>query len=287
LCLFTNMPEFIEKYYSLAELWKNLPALPAARKYLAGGTDLVVADTCGGENSECWVDISDVKELRVVKETRDSVFIGAGLKISELAENRAVKKWIPSLAACAPYYASPTIRNTATLGGNLANASPCADGVCALAAAGAFVLLNFRGKRRKFPVLAILNGPKKIDLKKDELIEGFLVPKWKHRAVFLKMMPRKLFGIAKASLCLCYSGEEGVLKELDMALASVGPVIIRPLKTISLLKGKKLEADLVKKAVELVKTEISPITDLRSEADYRKEIVSVFLERALKEVKSK
>lgn len=281
---FKTMPETIVKFYSLGELWKNLPNLPGSRKYVAGGTDMMPVFNRGAEKTGCWIDISDIRELKAVKENGKEVFIGAGVKISELESNPSVKKHVSSLIRCVPFFASPSLRNMATLGGNLANASPCADGVCALAASRARVLLNLKGRRRILPVLSVLKGPKKTSLKKDEIVEGFLVPKWTHKAVFFKLMPRRLFGISKASLCLCAQVRKGQLADLEIALASVAPVVRSSRKTGSFLKNKELNAGVLKKARELIKTEISPITDIRSEADYRREMTAVFLERALKSV---
>lgn len=275
------MPKLIEKFFSLKDLWKNIDKLPSSRKYLAGGTDIVVAYNLGFNENDCWIDISDIKELKEIKKIGNEIFIGSAVKISELEKSPLVKKYFPALIETIPYYASPSLRNMATLGGNYVNASPSADGICALAATRAKAVLNLKGKKRILPILSILKGPKKIDLKKDELVEGFLIPIWRHKALFFKMMPRKNSGIARASLCMCYEMKGKILNDLNIALGSVGPVIICPQKTISYLKGKNIDEKLITEACQIIKTEISPITDIRSEAEYRREIISVFLKRAL------
>ncbi|NLI10704.1 MAG: hypothetical protein GX447_08135 [Elusimicrobia bacterium] len=275
------MPEIIEKYYSLKELWSSLNKLNKSRKYLAGGTDLTISLSYGEEKTELWIDISDIKELSLIEDRKEFVFIGAGIKVSQLENNPIVKKWVPALAESVKYYASPSIRNTATLGGNYVNASPCADGVLALAASQASVVLNLKNRRRTLPLLSIIKGPKKIDLKKDEIAEGFLVPKIKHEAVFYKMMARKRFGISKAGLCICYRANNKKLEYVSIALSSVAPSIVKAPKTEEFLKNKKIDQNIVKKACEIIKSEISPIDDIRSQAEYRKEIISVFLQRAL------
>lgn len=278
------MPKLIEKYYCLKELWKNLPKLNSSRKYLAGGTDLAIALAYGEDKAEVWIDISELKELSLIEERKDEIFIGAGVKISEFEKNPIIQKWALPLRKCVKYYASPSIRNIATIGGNYANASPCADGVLALAALDARVVLNLKGKRRIAPLLYLLKGPKKIALKKDELVEGFILAKKKREALFFKMMARKRFGISKAGLCLSYLKEKDALKELTISASSVAPFVIRAYKTEAFIKNKPFSQKLLKEACELIKSEISPIDDLRSQSEYRKEIISVFLARALEKI---
>lgn len=274
------MPRYIEKYYTLKDLWKSVKKLPSDRKYLAGGTDLVISLSYGNEKSSVWLDISDIDRLKEIKEEGEYLFIGAAVKISELEKNPLIKKWASALSECVKYYASPSIRNTATLGGNYANASPCADGVLALAALRARVMLNLHNERRVVDMLSIVKGPKKIDLKKDELIEGFIISKEERKSIFMKMMHRKRFGIAKAGLCMCYKLEKGKLRDVSIALSSVAPSIIRAKKTEEYLEGKTpLEAR--SEALESIKEEIKPLTDIRSTSNYRTKIISVFLSRAL------
>ncbi len=274
------MPEYIEKYYTLKDLWKSVKKLPSDRKYLAGGTDLVISLSCGNDKSSVWLDISDIDRLKEIKEDGKNIFIGAAVKISELESNPLIKKWASALSECVKYYASPSIRNTATLGGNYANASPCADGVLALAALRAKVMLNLYDKRRVVDILSIVKGPKKIDLKKDELIEGFIVSKEERKSIFMKMMHRKRFGIAKAGLCMCYKLEKGKLRDVSISLSSVAPSVVRAKKTEEYLEGKN-PSKAQTKACQLIREEISPLTDIRSTSDYRMRIVSVFLSRAL------
>lgn len=278
------MPEIIVKPASLKELWKTLPALGKARRYLAGGTDIVTADNAGAESSECWVDISDLPELGAIKETARSLFIGSGVKLSAVENSPAARRWCPALLAAIPHFASPSLRNMATLGGNAANGSPCADGVCALVAEGAFVHLELNGKKRRLPLKDLFLGPKRTALKKDELIAAFEVPKIKHSGVYLKLGPRAYFGISKAAVAVSLELSGKTVKRASIALGSVAPVPFYAVKTSAWLAGKPLSLEVIAAAAALVKTEVSPITDSRSEADYRREMCGVLLERALKSV---
>ena len=276
------MPEIIVKPANLKELWKMLPGLPADRRYLAGGTDLVTADNAGAEHSECWIDISGLPELTGIKETAGSLFIGSGVKISEIERSAAARKWCPALAAAIPHFASPSLRNMATLGGNAANGSPCADGVCALVAEGAYALLALRGKKRRLPLKDLFLGPKRTALKKDEVILGFEIPKRRRAGAYFKLGPRAYFGISKAAVAVTAEISGGLIKKARVALGSVAPVPLYAARTSAWLLGKKLSAATIAGAADLVKAEASPITDTRSAADYRRDMCGVLLERALK-----
>ncbi len=277
----SKMPEIIVKPSDLKELWEMLPGLPAARRYLAGGTDIVTADNAGAESSECWIDISGLPELAAIKETAGALFIGSGVKISEIENSKAARKWCPALAAAIPHFASPSLRNMATLGGNAANGSPCADGVCALVAEGAYVLLALKGKKRRLPLRELFLGPKRTALKKDELILAFEIPKRPHAGVYLKLGPRAYFGISKAAVALTAELSGGTIKRAVVALGSVAPVPLLAVKTSAWLAGRQLSPQTAAAAAAMVKAEVSPITDTRSEAQYRREMCGVLLERAL------
>ena len=275
------MPEIIVKPSNLRELWKGLSLLPAARRYLAGGTDIVTADNAGAESSECWVDISAVPELGVMKDTANALLIGAGVKISSIETFPAARKWCPVLMSAIPHFASPSLRNMATLGGNAGNGSPCADGMCALLAEGASVRLTLRGKSRRLPLSEFFLGPKKTALRKDEIILGFEIPHRRHSGVYLKLGPRAYFGISKAAVALSAEISDGTIKRAAVALGSVAPVPLLAAKTSAWLSGRELSARTAAAAAALVMSEVSPITDSRSEAGYRREMCGVLLERAL------
>jgi CO/xanthine dehydrogenase FAD-binding subunit len=281
------MPEFILKPATLKELWKKLPSLPSSRKYLAGGTDLVNIMNSGADECTCWLDISSLEELLVIKETGKSIFIGSAVKISEIERSPAARRWAPALIASIPHFASPSLRNMATLGGNAANGSPCADGVCALISEGAAVWLGLGGRKRKIPLTKLFVGPKKTALKKDELILGFEIPKWKHAASYQKLGPRAYFGISKAAVSVCADISTGTARSVAISLASVGPVPLYAGKTSRYLSGRRLDAAVIARAVEMVKTEVSPISDVRSGADYRRQMCGVLLERALRSIAQK
>ncbi|HOI43523.1 MAG TPA: FAD binding domain-containing protein, partial [Elusimicrobiales bacterium] len=186
-----------------------------------------------------------------------------------------------ALALCAPHYASPSLRNMATIGGNAANGSPCADGVCALLSEKAEIVLVLKGAKRKLPLHSFFLAPKRTALRKDELILGFEVPKWRHVSAYEKLGPRSYFGISKVTVCVSTELSGGLVKEAVIACASVAPVPLLARKAAEFLYGRRLDEGAVSEAAVLVQSEASPITDTRSEAAYRKAMVRVLAVRAL------
>lgn len=271
---------FIPK--DLKDLWNRVKSFDGKIKYIAGGTDIV--PNIRLYDVDMLIDITHIKELSDIRLSNDYLYIGAAVRISELEKSNLVKKYASAIYKSIKYYASPSIRNIATLGGNLANASPCADGVLALVAVGAKVILNLHNKRKIIPVENVICGVKKTIIRKGEIIEGFLVPISNKKASFIKIMPRSLFGIAKAGLCITAYVNDGFLYDVRVACSSVAPRVILALNTSSYLEGKKIDSEVIKKAKDIVLCDITPITDHRSTKDYRKTIISVMLERAIKEL---
>ena len=281
------MSEIIFKPCSLEEMWAEMPNLPESRKYMAGGTDVVTVENAGFPSAECWIDISDIPELAIIKEEKDHIFIGAGVKLNELENYPFIKKYCPALIAAVHDFASPSLRNMATLGGNAGNASPCADGVCALVAEQASIVLRKCGEERKMPLKDFFTGPKRTKLAKDELIYGFEVPKKEDlKGTYYKLGPRAFFGISKVAVALSAEMEGNKIRRAYVAIASVAPVPLYAAKTSEYLTGKELTEETIKQAAEIATGEVSPITDARSEADYRRARSGVLLERALREVRS-
>ncbi|MFA6434499.1 MAG: xanthine dehydrogenase family protein subunit M [Elusimicrobiales bacterium] len=276
------MPELILKPLTLKELWRLPPSSGGPVKYLAGGTDLMTGLNAGVDTAPVWVDISGLRELQGIKETKNSVIIGAGVKISELGASPLVRRWLPVLHSAVPHFASPSLRNMATIGGNAATASPCADGVCALCAEGASVWLELKGKKRRLALPDLFRGPKRTSLRKGELITAFEVPRRDHAGAYLKLGPRAYFGISKVSVAAALELDGDKIRSASIALASVAPVPLMAFKTANYLAGRILNEENARTAAALVKTEVSPITDGRSDAAYRREMSGVLLESALK-----
>lgn len=173
------------------------------------------------------------------------------------------------------------MRNMATLGGNCSNASPAADGACALCCEGAEAVMESGGKIRRVPLEKFFISPGKTALRPDELITGFEIKKSEHSGVYMKLSPRKSFSIAKVSVAAAVWMEGNRIIRAGIAMGAVGPVILRALKTEKYLRGKEISGILIEEAAKIIMGECRPVTDHRSNALYRKEMTGILLKRAL------
>ncbi|MCX7641701.1 MAG: FAD binding domain-containing protein [Elusimicrobiales bacterium] len=269
---------------NLSELWKKTKYFKGNICYIAGGTDIVPLLREENKDIDLIVDINNIEEINIIEIRGNFLFIGSAVKISELFKSSYIKRYANGLFKAIEYYASPSIRNIATLGGNLANASPCADGVLALVSCDAKVILNLQNRKRILSIEDVVCGVRKTVLQPNELIEGFLIPLREKKSSFKKIMPRTLFGIAKAGLCMTTYNNDGVFYDVKIACSSVAPKIIVALKTSLYLESKKINLSVIENAKKLILQEISPITDHRSTKQYRLHVISVMLENAINDI---
>lgn len=269
---------------TLKSLWQEIEHLSDNHGYVAGGTDLCAVGNACGSRFDDLIDISDLKELKGVKHEDGLIIMGGGEKIGDLERNEFVKQYLPAFAACFASYASPSLRNMATLGGNIANASPSADAVCALIAEGANIVVENKGKQKTYKLEEIFTGPKQTILKKDDLIVRVEVATSPHKGYYSKLANRELFAISKVNIAVCLWQNGDVAEDIKIALGAVGPTVIRAVKTEHLIKAKKLTPEIIEAAGAMVINEISPIDDVRSTAQYRKAMTGVMLKRILEKM---
>ncbi|HOX22207.1 MAG TPA: xanthine dehydrogenase family protein subunit M [Elusimicrobiales bacterium] len=277
----------IAKPASLKDLYKTLARTPGPRKFLAGGTDLCVSARHGAGVPCNWLDISDIPELQAVKISGKTIQLGSARRLHDLENSPLVQRWLPALHKAMPHFASPPLRQMATLGGNCANASPSADGVCALCAEGAKAVIRHpNGKQTLLPVEKLFTGPKKTILKQDELIVRFEIPKTGHRGSYQKLGARRALAISKIALAATAWLDGNIITDIRIFLGAVGPTVLRACKTEAALRGSALGSEKsLRQAAELIASECSPIDDQRSTARYRRAMSPVLLERALAELR--
>jgi CO/xanthine dehydrogenase FAD-binding subunit len=273
---------------SLDEALRLLADDPGARP-LAGGTDLVVQIRDGRRRLETLVDLGALA-LAGVRPHPEGLEIGACTPMTSIATDASVRAVCPSLADAAALVGAWPIQCRATLGGNLANASPAADTVPPLLVAGARALVASASGRRELPLAGMFLAPGKTALAASELITAVIVPA--PRAArgatvverFVKVGPRREQIIAVVSLAARVRSEDGVITEARVALGSVAATPVRAVSVERRLLGCRLDAALRREACEALQDDISPIDDVRAPAWYRRMVAAVLLDRVLAEV---
>jgi carbon-monoxide dehydrogenase medium subunit len=270
---------------SVAEALDMLAEFGPRAMVMAGGTDVVVALNEGSVHPECIIHLSKLDELRHIKRDDGCFRIGPLTTMNELAESKLVQENLTALAEAAASSAAPQVRNLGTIGGNLGTASPAGDLVTALVALGAAVKLASRRGEAEVPVEEFLVGPKKNILARDQLITEIKIPSPPPNSgsAFLKLGKRKAMSIsiASAAAALTVSGDGKVIEEIRVAMGSLAPTVVRARKFETALRGMAADPEAVKRAADLVREDIEPITDVRASAWYRKEVAGVLAARSV------
>ena len=259
-----------------------LHANPAA-KVLAGGTDLLVQLRSGRVKPELIVDIKKIPELRRVSMEHDVIHIGAAVSGAELGENATVKTEWPGVVEAFELIGSTQIQGRATLGGNLCNASPAADSVPALIAAGARCAIVGPQGRREVPVEDIVTAPGKTSLQSGEFITEFLLPRQQARSgdAYLRLIPRTEMDIAVVGAGVNLSlDENGICTQARVALGAVAPRQLLVIEAAQALIGTPVDEAALENAAAAARSACHPIDDKRGTIAYRTKIAGVLVKRA-------
>jgi len=269
-------PRDVDETLSLLNQWKG------DAKIIAGGTDLIPLMRDRLVTPKRVIDINKLSELEFIKETDEGIDIGALTRLRAIETSPLVRERIPLLAEAAEQVASIQVRNVATIAGNLVNASPAADMAPSLLVHEARVRTRRTEGKREITLSKFFAGVKETVLEKDELVTNIFVPKMlaDTGGAFLKVGKRSALIISTASAASAITLIHGKSK-VRVALGSVAPTPVRARKTEDFLESHEISEKTMKEAADLVTNDISPITDHRSTAEYRKEVSKVLTKRAL------
>ena len=265
------MPFEYHQPTTIEEAVEALKKHPGA-KPLAGGTDLIPKMKQKLIEPKHVVNLKKIPEMGVIEDRGDAVYIGAAVKLSEIEKSETVRRRLPLLSSCVKSIGSVQIRNMGTLGGNVCNASPAADGALGLMALEATVHIAGPGRKRQVEAKDLFEGPGLTVLGEDEIVTGFTVtvPTEDTGTCFISV-GRTALDISTISIAVALTMDGDRVKDAKIALGSVAPTPLRLLDVEKQLKGKTLTEKLVEDTARKVSESIKPITDLRGTAEYRRE----------------
>ena len=280
--------EPVEMYQptSLREASRLLKDKGPGGRFLAGGTDLVIAIKEKGLLPKYVVDLKRVPGLSGIRENGDgSISIGALTTMREIETASLITGKFPFLAQSAAEVGSIQIRNRATVGGNMANATPSADVAPALIALNARTKIFSAVGERTVSLEEFFRGPGQTLMNPDEILTEITIPKTDSRLVgeYIKFSPRDMMDLAYVGVAVAYAlGEkERRCENVRIVLGAVAPIPMRSPKAEAILEGRILTEELATSAGEMAALEAKPISDVRSSADYRRAMVGVMTKRAL------
>ncbi len=252
-------------------------------KVLAGGTDLLSLMKLRTLTPECIVSIKKIDGLDYIREEGKELRIGALTKITAILANDLIKKKCFSLHEAVAVFATPQIRNMATIGGNICRSSPSADTVPSLMTFGAELKLIGVEGERKVLLEDFFTGAGQNVLDHEILTEIVLpVPTGQYGTAFVKLT-RSSTDLAKVNCAVKITANGGICDDIRVVLGAVADRAVRAKKVEQAIKGKKITDAVIEEAAEKVIEDIAPITDARSTAGYRAHVSQVLVKRTIKQ----
>jgi CO/xanthine dehydrogenase FAD-binding subunit len=273
---------------SLDETYALLAEHGGRAKVIAGGTDLMVLINARQLEAREFVDIWALNELRGITEDGPTIRIGALTSYTQIINSPLCRTFLPSLVAASRTIGAIQIQNRGTLGGNIVNASPAGDTLPVLAAFDAELEIGSARGPRKIGFNSFYTGYRRTRLEPDELLLAVRLKRLRdnERDFFAKVGTRRAQAISKTVLGARIGLREDFIESIQIGIGSVAPTVVRARQTEQLLAGQKLTDRLIEQARSAVEDDISPITDLRSTAHYRRVVTGNVLARFLRALKA-
>ncbi len=268
---------------SLEETVRFLSDHGPETKPLAGGTDLLIDMRSGKCKARYIMDVSRLPELRGIAATGEGFSIGAGATISEIAGSEEVRRYAPDLFKACLTFGGPQVRNMATIGGNIANASPSADTFPSLIVHEAVAVLAGPKGERRIPVEQTAAGPYRSSLGADELIVRFILRPAEGRFCdFLKIGRRKALAIARVSMAVVAGKDAGgAIGFIRFCLGSSTPVPCRIREVEEFLIGKIPDDEVLAEGGRLAARKMIEISGRRPTTVYKEQAVKGLFRRLL------
>nr|WP_326213096.1 FAD binding domain-containing protein [uncultured Oscillibacter sp.] len=273
----------------LDALYTGLEAENAPILWMAGGTDVLVqARKPGRFDDRAVFDLTALPSLQAIEEREDALVIGSGATHGQIADSPLVRRFAPPLAQACAQVGAQQLRNRATLGGNIANASPAGDTLAPLAALNASVELDRLGRRRRVPLTGLILAPGRTALEEREFIRALWIPKLPEgaRSGFLKIGRRRALAISRLTLAaVLVLGAEEKIRELRL---SVGAVFPRPMRFAELEEGARglsAEDGCLEEIARALSEKIPEIAGRRTSTAYKQPVCRLACLRLLKELR--
>jgi CO/xanthine dehydrogenase FAD-binding subunit len=249
---------------------------------LAGGTDLLVKMKQRAVAPAHVVNLKGIPGLTGIEEEPDGIRIGALTRLRDLEHSARVAERLPLLRETVKAMASVQIRNMATIGGNVCNASPAADAAVTLITLGAEAKIAGSEGVRSITLRDFFKGPGATDLLGGEFLTSLLVPRQREGAgwAFLKL-GRTSLDLATVNVATILQLDGGMVKECSITLGAVASTPLRITSAEELLVGRRATSEALRKAAGICCSAIVPISDVRASAEYRLSVTRALVFEAL------
>ena len=268
---------------SIDEASALLAGASGEARVLAGGTDLLVQLRSGMVAPELVVDVKNIEEMMTYSVNDGAYTIGAAVPSAQLHEDADLLGMWTGVVEAMDLVGSTQIQGRASLGGNLCNASPAADSVPAMIAAGAICNVAGPNGRREVPVEDICTGPGQTSLAKGEIVVSISLPKQAPRTgdAYLRFIPRTEMDIAVVGAGVCLSLDDGgTCTDARVSLGAVAPTALLVKECADALIGTKVDDAAMANLDAAARAAASPIDDKRGTVEFRTKVSGVLARRA-------
>jgi carbon-monoxide dehydrogenase medium subunit len=268
---------------TLAAAVRLLAGANGHAKVLAGGTDLLLQMRAGRVGPGLLVDVKNIPEMTAIVSGNGGFRLGAAVCCMELVEHEALARAWPGVIDGVRLIGSIQVKGRATLGGNLCNASPAADAVAALIAAGALVDIMGPGGRREIPVEDVVTGPGATSLDGGEIVTSFLLPARPPHSgdAYLRFTPRTEMDIAVVGAGVNITLDDaGVCRQARVSLGAVAERALLAPEAAAALIGTRVDAVARERLAAAASAACRPIDDKRGTREFRLRIAGVMARRA-------
>lgn len=254
-------------------------------KLIAGGTDLLPKMKRREIKSTKYViDLKGLPDLEYIKyDDKKGLSIGALTTIHAIETSPVIEQRFSILAQAASTMAAPQVRNRGTVAGNICNAVPSADSAPPLLTLEARLMLMSHKGERIVKIEDFFTGPNETVLTGEELLAEIRIPPLppNSRGAYLKLTPRRSMDLATVGVAAVVIREDGLCKDIRIALGAVAPTPIRAKRAEEIIRGQRFSDKLIEKTAQTAAEESRTIDDHRASADYRREMVQVLVSRAI------
>ena len=252
---------------------------------LAGGTDLLVRLRSGFIEPDLIVDVKRIEAMHKITAEKGGFRIGAAVCAAQLGEHSGVKKLWPGVVEAVELIGSKQVQGRATMVGNMCNASPAADSVPAMIAAGASVVIAGPKGKRTVPVEDVATAPGKTTLRKGEIVESVYLPARPPKSgdAYLRFIPRTEMDIAVVGAGVSLTlDSSGTCTHARVALGAVAARVLLVKEAAKALIGSKVDDKALDKLAAAASAACRPIDDKRGTKEYRIRVAGVLARRAAK-----
>ncbi|HXW94618.1 MAG TPA: xanthine dehydrogenase family protein subunit M [Nitrososphaerales archaeon] len=273
---------------TLPELFETLEGHGKELQVIAGGTDLMIALKERAVAPKIIVDLSRLrKELGGITVEGGVLRIGALATFSQIESSPLVARYANALRQAAANVGTLQIRSIATLGGNLATASPAADSAPPLIALGATVTLLSRSEQRSLAVQNVFAGPKRNGLRPGEIVSSVEIPANEEvRSAWTRSAVRNENVLSTVSVAVAATLQDGRFGPSGIALGAVAPTPILAEKASREMTGSRATKEQAERVASMAAEDARPISDIRASAHYRKRLVLVLTKRLILQILS-